>query len=304
MFFCLAAHEVKAKSSDAIQIQIGGEPSTLDPARVIDQYGFGIMANVMEGLFRLDSKGGLQNGLAESYEISKNALKYRFHLKKDAKWSDGKPVNAEDFIFGLRRLFDPKTASPNAEFLFAIRGAKDAYFGKSAIDQIGVTKDGVDLIIELAKPDPTLLFELTFPSASPLRKDVFDAHHGVWSFRFPTTGNYTIATYRPSDLIELKPNPFYLNNPGRRPIRYRVLTEEITAMNLFEAGRLDVISNVTLTELERLKKKGLVQIFPGTTVFYFSFNISKPPFNEPEWRRAVASSLDREGIARVLNGAF
>lgn len=289
---------------DAIQIQIGGEPSTLDPTRVVDQYGFGIMANVMEGLFRLDGDGHLQDGLATSHEVSKDGLTYRFHLRADAKWSDGQAVTADDFVFGLRRLFDPKTASLNAEFLLAIRNSRDVFFGKKSLESLGVRREGDDLVIELERPDPALLYELSFPCASPLRKDVFDAAKGVWSFRFPVTGEYRISEYHPSDLIELTPNPHNNRHPGRAAIRYRILPEEITAMNLFETGRLDLITTVTLTEIDQLRKKGMLSVVPSTTVFYISFNVSRPPFDDVEWRRAVAASVNRDEIARVLNGAF
>ena len=290
-------------ATEPIRIQIGGEPSTLDPARVIDQYGFGILRNVVEGLFRLDAKGELANGLAESYTISKDNLVYRFKIRANAKWSDGKPVALEDFVNGLRHVVNPKTASPNAEDYFAIKKAKEIYQGKAKLEELGVRVEGSELVIELLRPDPTFLLSLSMPSAIPIRKDVLEANKGVWSPKDPVTGDYFVKTYRPADTIELEPNP-ERKQPGQLPVQYKILQEEITAMNLFEAGRMDVITTITATEIAALRSRGLVQSFPSTTVFYLAFNHSKPPFNDIDWRRAVASSLDREGLSKALMGVF
>lgn len=298
-----AVSSVTTREPEPIRIQIGGEPSTLDPARVIDQYGFSILRNVIEGLFKLDAEGRLEKGLVFSHEVSKGGLVHRMKLRSDARWSDGKPVTLDDCIYGLRRALNPETAAPNADSFFAIKNAGEVFSGKMPIEKLGVRKDGDQLVIELDKPDPALPFELTLPVAAPARQDAFDAHRGKWDFSFPVTGVYRIQSYRPGDQIELVPNQERAK-PAKRRVIFKILTEEITAMNLFEAGRLDVISTITATEIERLKRVGLVQTFPSTTVFYLSFNVSRPPFNDPDWRRAIASSVDRNGLGRVLQGAF
>jgi oligopeptide transport system substrate-binding protein len=292
------------KLADApIRIQIGGEPGTLDPVMAIDSYAFGIMRNVNEGLFILDGKGVLQNGLAASYQISKDALTYRFKLRPDARWSDGKPVTIDDFIYGWSHAIDHNTGSQNAEFLFAIKGSRDAFNGKKPLHLMGLSKVGDELVVELEKPDPAFLSELTLPVASPLRRDIYEANHRRWNFHFPTTGPFKITAYDPSEKVELDPNS-YNEKPGKRKILFRILPEEVTAMNLFESGYLDVISTVTPTEMPNLRKEGLIQTFPSTTVYYFSFNVMKPPFNDPAWRKAVAGSVDREGLTKALGGMF
>jgi oligopeptide transport system substrate-binding protein len=286
-----------------IRIQLGGEPSTLDPVRAMDQYGFGILRNVVEGLFTLDGEGRLQKGLAKSHEVSKDGLVHRFRLREDAKWSDGKPVTIEDCVFGLRNALDPKNASPSVEFLFAIKNAKDVFSGKKKVAELGVSRKGDELIIELERPDPAFLHELTLPLAAPMREDLWKKHQGRWRHDFPVTGDYRISTYKPAEQIELVPNEFR-PQPAKHPVIYRIFPEEITAMNLFESGHLDVISTITPTEIARLKKKDLVRMVPSTTVFYFSFNVSRPPFDDADWRKAVAAAVDREGLQRVLHGAF
>lgn len=304
--FAVALAMLPAKTNAAeepIRIQMSGEPSTLDPARVIDQYGFGILRNVVTGLYKFDRDGKLADGLMQSHKISKNGLVYRFKIRRDARWSDGKPVTIEDFITGFRYGLDPKTASPNAGFFFAIKNAPEVFQGKKPVEALAVRKEGDELVIELEKPDPSFLHELAFPTAGPLRKDFLDANGGQWKYNAPVTGDYMITVYKPAELIELTPNP-HNKKPGQRTVLYRILPEEITAMNLFESGRLDVITTITPTEIERLRKQGLVQTVPSTTVFYVSFNMSKPPFNDIAWRRAISSSVDREGLVKLLNGVY
>ena len=297
------ARPVNAAAPEPVRIQIGGEPSTLDPARTLDQYAIGILRNVVEGLFKLDADGKLQNGLASSYKVSKDGLTYRFKLREEALWSDGKPVTIEDFIFGLQRLIDPKTGSQDAEHFFAIQNARDIFAGKKPPTALGVTREGTELVIKLDKPDPSLPLELTLPAAAPMRKDAFEASGSKWDPKQPITGPYQIEYYNPAHEIRLTPNSRYVK-PAKHPILYRILQEEVTAMNLFESGRLDIISTVVPTEAERLRNSGHLKTAPSTTVFYLSFNSSRPPFNDPAWRKAVAASVDRKGLGIAMRGLF
>lgn len=301
----LGLSAISARANEAnrpLSIQLGGEPSTLDPAMVIDQYGIGILRNVVEGLFRLDAEGRLENGLVESYQVSKDNLRYRFRLRTDAKWSDGIAVRPEDFIAGLRRALDPKTASPNSGFFFAIQNAKAVFAGKMPPDKLGISIEKGELVIQLDRVDPTFLYELTLPTAGPIRQDLLDAAHGKWNTLWPVTGDFQITVNKPAELIELTPNP--VKSKSQQKIIYRILPEEVTALNLFDAGRLDVITTIPPTEIARLRKKNLIQMIPSTTVFYLSFNMSKAPFSQPDWRRAIASSIDRDGLIKVLNGQY
>lgn len=290
-------------ADEPVRIQIGGEPSTLDPAKVIDQFGFSILRNLILGLTKLDRDGKLQDGIAVSHTVDKTGLIYKFKLDPKARWSDGKPVTADDFVTGLRYALSPKTASPNTPYYFKIKNARKVFAGQLAADKLGVRREGDEFVIELEQPDPGLLRALSLPAAGPMRQDFLDQNKGEWNERAPTTGDYTVAVYHPASEMRLAPNPYRVQ-PGQRPILYRILQEEITAMNLFEAKRLDVITTITPTEVDRMRKKDLIRTVPSTTVFYFSFNHTTAPFNNIDWRRAIASSVDREGLAKLLHGIY
>src|SRR5690606_27328024 len=123
--------------------------------------------------------------------------------------------------------------------------------------------------------DPTLLLNLSHVSAAPLRKDIVEKDKGQWHYSHPVTGDYLISKYNPSDTIELSPNP-HRQSKNQSKITYYILSEEITALNMFESGQLDIVTTVPLNDLDRIKKLGVIKTKPSTTVFYLSFNLSKP----------------------------
>jgi len=298
----LTALQARAADDDVIRIQLGGEPSSLDPAHLVDQYGIGIMRNVTQSLFRLDENGKLASGLADSHEVSHDGLTYRFRLKKNARWSDGKPVTIDDCIHGLKRALDPKVASIDADSFMAIKRAREVYYNKASPEVLGIKKAGDELVVELARPEPAFLMSMTLPASAPLRKDVMEAGKGKWAIQHPVTGDYRIAR-QSADEIRLEPNP-QLKRKGQLPIVFKILPEGPESVQLLEKGELDILSRVTLGSIDELKDKGLVKTAPSTTVFFFFFNLSKPPFDQKSFRRAVATAVDRQTIVARLKGTF
>ncbi|MGE3262855.1 MAG: peptide ABC transporter substrate-binding protein [Bacteriovoracia bacterium] len=295
-FLALSAH-----AADSIQIQLTREPSTLDPMQVNDVYGFGVISNVVEGLLRIDGRGKLENGLAASYKLGNKNLRYEFVIRDTAKWSDGVPVSADDFVFGLRQALSAKVAARDADLLFAIKGAKDYFAGKS--ESLGVFRKGKNLVIDLDHPDSAFLQVLSMPLAAPVRKDIWEKNKGVWNFSDPVTGRYRITSYKLDRKIELEPNPFN-NSPGQLPITYKVVAEEATALNLFETGNLDIISSIPKTEIKRLREKNLIQSSPGAATYFLTFDITQTPFRDLNWRKAFAAAIDRKSLAAVMGDTF
>ena len=265
-----------------LTIQMAAEPNTLDPRHVSDVIGFNIISNVAEGLVRLDAQGKLQPGLASSFTVSKDQKEYRFQIKKDAKWSDGKAITVDDFIFGLQTTLDPKTAARDASFLSDIEELK---------------KKGTLLIIRLKKPNASFLQALSMPMASPLRKENFLANQGKWKIEDPVSGPFRITAQKIDKEIQLEPNPFY--KAAKKSILFKIIPEETTALNLFETQRLDVLSTIPSTEIHRLEKDDTLFSAPSSASFYLAFNVKKPPFDDPKWRKAIAAAIDREGLAKL-----
>jgi ABC-type oligopeptide transport system substrate-binding subunit len=269
-----------------LKVQLSAEPNTLDPYHVSDVLGFNLISNVAEGLLRLDGKGELKNGLAESYKISKDGRTYRFRLRKGAKWSDGKPVEIDELVAGFRHALDPKTAARDASLLASVKE---------------VRKEKDEFVIELKEPDSSLLQVITMPLAAPLRKENLGPR-GEWKAESPSTGAYRISSYKPDREIRLEPNPHY--GGAALALVFRVIPEETTALNLFETGGLDILTTVPGTEIPRLQKQGLLEKSAGAGAFYLAFNLTKEPFADVRWRKALAASLNRESLAKVQPGTL
>lgn len=289
LLFCLFAFADEAP----LRIQLPAEPNSLDPYQVGDVIGFNIISNVAEGLVRIDGKGNLRNALAESYSISSDGLKYRFKLRKGIRWSDGKEIRAEDFLFGLRYALDPKTAARDAHYLFGIKGAKAFREGKG---EPRIQAEGNKLEIELEHPDTAFLQALTMPMAAPLRKESLGPKG--WLEFGPVSGPYRISAHKLEREILLEPNPYYEGK--RQAVLFKMVPEETTALNLFETKQLDILQTISPTEVGRLQKTGLLANFPSAVTFFLSFNVKKPPFNELRWRKAVSAALDRESLAKLF----
>ena len=158
-----------------LRIGNGGEPLTLDPHRYNLNLEEKILANLFEGLTAHDAHGRIVPGAARSWSTSEDGLKWTFHLREDARWSDGAPVTAEDFVYSFRRLMAPRTAASLAYFLYAIDGAAKVNAGEAPVEALGVTAhDAHTLEIRLAKPFPFLAERLIYPTGYPVPKHVVE----------------------------------------------------------------------------------------------------------------------------------
>ncbi len=259
-------------------MQLAMEPVSLDPALADDDVSTRILANVREGLLAYDSDGKLVPGLASSYRASDGGKRYEFTIRSNARWSDGKPVVAEDFVRGIRRSLDPATGARVASLLKPIREIRAAGSSK--------------LVVELDRPLPYLPHLMTLTQAAPWRNDAPEA----------ATGAYRIVSHAIEGAIRLEPNPLYWNaRAGAVPVVLRVVSDEATAVTLFESGDLDVVTRVPPTDVARMRAAGRYFEFPQAATYFLSFNARKPPFNDAAARRAVAGALDRDEIVSLLS---
>ena len=158
------------------------EPGTLDPQKFFTTYESEILRDLFCGLLQIDAKAEIMPGTAKSWDVSEDGLTLTFHLRDDAKWSDGAPVTAEDFLLGFQRAFNPKTAAPYANFGYVIRNAEKVTKGELAPDQLGVrVVDPLTLEITLERPSHTLLWLLgAYPVFFPVPKHIYDQIGEDW----------------------------------------------------------------------------------------------------------------------------
>jgi len=305
---CSRTADVSDARKARLTVQIATEPVSLDPAMAEDGAALRILGNLMDGLVGYDGAGQLIPLLAESYQLSPDGKRYEFKLRSTARWSDGKPVTIQDFIFGLRRSLGPRSRSKLASTLFSIRGARAFHEGQIPAEQLGIEERNGRLVIETEYPAPTLIQALSLPVALPIREDILkkgtNAVHeeNDWPETAPSTGAYRIAKHLPDQKLILEQNPYYHGgNDGIRTIELIVISDESTAMNLFEKGKIDILTKVHSIDLKRLREMQTLHTDPFYATYFLSFNVRKTPFNIREWRRAVASAIERDQIVQALD---
>jgi oligopeptide transport system substrate-binding protein len=273
----------------------------LDPAIAEDGVALRVLANVMDGLVGYNGDDQLENRLAESYEISPDFKKIEFRIRNSARWSDGKPVKAEEFVEGMRRSFAPATGSKVVAALLPIRGAEKYHLGKSGPESLGVSASGNTLIVELERPTPYIIKAFAMSPAFPVRKDFLERHGDRWTEQHPVTGPYLIEKRNVEHSILLKKNEYYWrDNLGPEKLDFIVIQDESTAVNLFDSGGLDILTRIPITDLKRLSTQGQVVRSPFLATFYIGFNLKSAPFNNKDLRKAVSGLIKRGEIVQAL----
>lgn len=290
---------------ETLRIQIPYEPITLDPTLAEDGVALQILHATSRGLMGYDGNGRLQKELAKNYQISPDGKKYEFDIDPQAKWSDGQPVLAQNFVAAFQRMLDPLSVCKLLPLFTPIRGAKNYHSGQGSLTQLGVyAKEGKGrkLVIELEVPIPYFLHALTLPPSFPQREDILSSHQGRWPEHAPVTGLYRIASHQLEQCLTLeKITQEGSTSAGISKIEFKIVSDESTAMALFEQGRLDLLTRLSSFDFQRLKKKGHVKTFPFLATYYLSFNTRQPPFNNPHWRRAVAGVIQRQEVVQTLD---
>ncbi len=292
-----------------IRHNVGAEPETLDTAKITGLTEATIVGAIFEGLTRYDKDEKLASGMAEKWEISPDGLKYTFYLK-DAKWTNGDPVTAQDFEYTWKRVLDPKIASEYAYQLYYIKNAEAYNTGKiKDAAQVGVKAvDAKTLVVELHSPAPQFLGLTAFHTLYPVNKKAVEANPEKW-FQDPKTlisnGPFKLVNWNNRQSIELEKNPAYWD-AGAVKLQKLVFTPidaEDTVLTMFETGQIDMAMNPPRQELERLQKEGNLQIAPNLATYFYRFNVTKKPFNDVRVRKALAMAIDREAILKNVTKA-
>ncbi|HET7313365.1 peptide ABC transporter substrate-binding protein [Salinisphaera sp.] len=289
----------------------GAEPQTLDPAKATGVPAANILRDLYEGLVIYAPDGHVIPGDAKSWRISADGKTYTFHLRKNAKWSNGAPVTAQDYVFSLRRAVAPSTASPYADIHAPIVNATAIIDGKKPPASLGVAAlDAHTLQIKLHAPTPFFLKTLAHSSSDP----VYPPAVKKWGDAFTqpqhavTNGAYELVSWRVNDKIVLRRNPHYWDNEDTAidRVEYYPITDANSELARYQAGGLDWTSGVPTAKLDTVKKHipGQYHAVPTLSVFYFGLNVTRPPFQgRRKLRMALSMALDREIITdKILRG--
>jgi len=288
----------------------GPEPDTLDPQRSRTDASFNIQRDLFEGLTAVGPEGEAVPAAAESWTVSADGLEYTFRLREGLRWSNGDPVLAGDFVAGMRRLVDPATASPYAQVLEPVLHASAIVAGKQAVDTLGVTApDDRTVEIRLVNPAPYLLGVLAHPSTFPVHGPSL-AQHGSEHARpgkLVSNGAFVLEDWVVGSHVVAGRNTHYWNDAATHLSRVRYLhhSEAGTEFRQYRAGELDVTYIVPPQQFAWIQENlpGELHVSPQLSVYYYGFNLTRPPFKDnPGLRRALSMVIDRDRLTRSVTG--
>lgn len=296
-----------AQNEKVIRHNNGQEPESIDPALNTTVNGGTIIITNFEGLTSLDENDSPKAGVAKSWDISEDKTKYTFHLREDAKWSDGKPVTAKDFAYAWQRALDPNTGAEYAYQLFYIKNAEEFTNGTAKAEDLGIkVVDDKTLEVQLNAPTPYFLNITAFPTLFPVREDIIKEHGDKWT-RNPDTyignGPFKMTEWKSKDHMRFVKNDNYWNADQVKidGVYETFIAEASTMLASYEADEIDIIDQVPLEELERLKKESdELHIIPQLGTYYYSFNVTKAPFDDVRVRKAFNLALDKETLTNKV----
>lgn len=306
---CQGAPQRAACPAGKVCLEYGNnsEPQTLDPgkANLVDEAS--IIGDLIEGLTTDAPDATPMPGVAARWETSPDGLVWTFHLR-EARWSDGRPVTADDFVYGLRRTLDPKTASIYAYLLYVIKGGQALNEGKGAPETLGATAvDARTLQLTLEHPAPYLPELLKHQSFFPVPKHVVERYGDGWvkPGRFVSNGAFRLTSWRLGDRITVEKNPYYWDarNVCIDRVNYYPTPDVVTAERRIARGELDLNTRFQSNRYERLQKTmpGVPRTGVSLATAYMSFNTRDvAAFRDIRVRRALSMTVDRDFIAKKL----
>ncbi|EAP9196148.1 oligopeptide ABC transporter substrate-binding protein OppA [Salmonella enterica subsp. diarizonae] len=287
----------------------GSEVQSLDPHKIEGVPESNVNRDLFEGLLISDVEGHPSPGVAEKWE-NKDFKVWIFHLRKNAKWSDGTPVTAHDFVYSWQRLADPNTASPYASYLQYghIANIDDIIAGKKPATDLGVKAlDDHTFEVTLSEPVPYFYKLLVHPSVSPVPKSAVEKFGDKWTqpANIVTNGAYKLKNWVVNERIVLERNPQYWDNDKTviNQVTYLPISSEVTDVNRYRSGEIDMTYNNMPIELfQKLKKEipNEVRVDPYLCTYYYEINNQKAPFNDVRVRTALKLALDRDIIVNKV----
>lgn len=285
------------------------EIQTLDPSKIVDTTGNEQATNVFEGLNRLDNKGKVVPGVATQSKVSKNGLTWTFTLRKNARWSNGDPVTAQDFVFALRRTADPRTASQQQNDYQAVKNDLAVVAGKKSPSALGVqAKNAHTLVVHLTHPVPYFktLTASNWKPEDPKVVAKYGKKYGTASKYMVYNGPYVHTGWTGANLTwKLKKNKYYWDQKAvkMQTVNYSVQKTPSTDYNLYQSNKLDGAYLDTQASKQLRGQRGY-RVFKLDRTEYLTYNVSKnKAMANTNLRRAISLALNRKALANTVGGA-
>ncbi|NIF60581.1 oligopeptide ABC transporter substrate-binding protein OppA [Enterobacter sp. Ap-916] len=288
----------------------GSEPASLDPHKVESDVESNIIGDFFDGLIRVKNDGSIEPHLAEKWDNQDNKV-WTFHLRPGIKWSNGEPITAQDVVWSWKRLVDPKTGSPYATYpgTMHIENANDIAEGKKPVDSLGVKAlDANTVQVTLDQPTSAFLLMLGHTSMVPVSEAAVEKFGDKWTqpANFVSSGPYKLSQWVVNEKVVGERNKQYWDDAHTviNKVTYLPVTSGTADINRYKAGEIDITYTVPETLFASLKKAipDQVHITPYLSTYYYEFNTTKAPFNDPRVRLALNLALDKDIIAGKVLG--
>jgi oligopeptide transport system substrate-binding protein len=301
---------------------LSDDPETMDTAKMSGAPEGRVAFNVFEGLLTParttkgadSSKDLVRPGVAEDWEKSDDGTTYTFHLRDDAKWSNGEPVTARDFEYAWKRAMTPGFPADYAQLMNVIKNAEAYNTGElSDFSEVGIEVPGPKkLVVHLETPTPYFPELVAFYTFFPQPKEVVEKHGEKWtrSKHIVSNGPYVMKAYNPQQEIILEKNPEYWDaeNVDIERAKLRIIKDKNAVVNAYKTGELDWTgTNLPISQISSLLMHEDYNREPMLGIYYYRVNVSNEdsPLSNSKVRRALSLAVDRQSIVgNALNGLF
>ncbi|WP_354625118.1 ABC transporter substrate-binding protein [Psychromonas sp. MME2] len=288
----------------------GTEVASIDPHKTEGVPESHVIRDLLEGLVNQDADGNTIPGVAERWENIDNKT-FTFYLRKEAKWSNGDPVTAHDFVYSFQRAVDPTTASPYAWYLemTTMTNAADIITGKKDKSTLGVKAiDDYTLQVELDNAVPYFVMMMGHTTMKPVHKATVEKFADKWTKaeNFVGNGAFVVSNWVVNERIEMTPNKNYWDNAKTvlTKVTFLPIEDQVAEMNRFLSGEIDLTYEIPNEHFKRLQKEHAesLAIKGNLCTYYYNFNTHKAPFDDLRVRKAISYAIDRDIVANAILG--
>ena len=289
-----------------IVINAGPQPKTIDPGlnTALDTCYYVIHA--FEGLTTKSKEGKIVGGVAENWEILDDGSRYIFHLRTNAKWSDGKAVVADDFVYAWRRVVDPAVGSQYSFQHEPVKNAKAITAGEIPVDSLGIKAiDDYTLEVTLEAPTAYFLDLVAFTTFYPVRKDIIEKYGDSWSLNVESyigNGPFVTTEINQDESIIMVKNTNYwaFNDVVPEKLKFVLMQNETASVAGIKEGSIDFSRILPTQDIPTLKEEGLLQIKPMLASYFYCLNTTNEVLKDIRVRKALALAIDRNYIVEQV----